>query len=243
MKSATGDPQQADGKVCLMRLRFEKLLSYAAMLAVLAAAPTAMAGTITGWTFETSAPATAGPHAAEIGTGSATGVHAGAATFSTPAGNGSARSFSSNVWAIGDYYQFTTSSATFSNIGISWEETRSGTGPSAFEVQYSTDGSTYTALPALLVPAYTVAAVTWNSGTPDATGNSNFVRDLSSITGLNNNATIGFRLVATGAAGGTAGTNRVDNFRVLDNVPEPCTAMLLGMAGFALVACSRRSIR
>jgi hypothetical protein len=226
-----------------MRRRFEKLLSYAAILAVLAVAPTALAGTITGWTFETSIPLTAGPHAAEIGTGSASGVHAGAATYSSPAGNGSAHSFSSNTWVIGDYYQFTTSSVGSSDLAITWDETRSGTGPSAFEVQYSTDGSTYTAIPAVLVPAYTVPSVTWNASTPDATGTSSFTRVLQSIPGLNNNATIGFRLVATGAAGGTAGTNRVDNFKVLDNVPEPCTAILIGMVGFALIGCSRRSIR
>src|SRR3954466_2740345 len=114
----------------MKRFRTGRLLGYAAALAVLSAAPSAMAGTIAGWTFETSIPATAGPHAAEIGSGSATGVHAGAATFSSPAGNGSTHSFSSNTWAIGDYYQFTTSSAGLSDIAITWDETRSSTGPS-----------------------------------------------------------------------------------------------------------------
>ncbi len=37
---------------------------------------------IADWTFETSQPATAGPFAPEIGLGSASGLHAGAATYS-----------------------------------------------------------------------------------------------------------------------------------------------------------------
>jgi hypothetical protein len=228
-----------------MRLKFEKLLSYAAVLAVLAAAPTAMAGTIAGWTFETSIPLTAGPFAAEVGAGSASGLHTGTSTYSSPAGNGSAHSFSSNTWTtVGDYYQFTTSSLGQSDIGISWDQTRSGTGPSAFEVQYTTDGSTYTAIPALLIPAVTVPAASpaWNSTTADPTGTTSFFRDLSSLSGLSNNGTIGFRLVSTATAA-AAGTNRVDNFKILSDVPEPCTAVLLGMVGFALAVCSRRSTR
>ena len=227
-----------------MKLNIGNLLRCATALAVLSAALSAMAATIAMWTFETSQPVTAGPHAAEVGTGSASGLHAGAATYSTPAGNGSPRSFSSNVWAIGDYYQFTSSSASLSDIVISWDETRSGTGPANFEVQYTTDGSTYQAIPALLVPAYTVPAVTWNGTTPDGTGTSSFSRDLSTITGLNNNSTIGFRLVATSAPTSTGGTNRVDNFKIATvEVPEPASAALLGMLGLALVAASRRSAR
>jgi hypothetical protein len=211
-------------------------LAAVAAVAVSYAASSAMAGTIANWTFETSIPLTAGPHAAEVGSGAATGVHAGAATYSSPAGNGSAHSFSSNTWAIGDYYQFTASSIGVSDLAIAWDETRSSTGPASFEVQYTTNGSTYQALPIALVPAYVVPAINWSAGTPDATGTTSFTRILQTIPGLNNDATIGFRLVATSAPTSAAGTNRVDNFRILSDVPEPCSLLLVlcGMAGFGL---------
>src|ERR1700742_1621680 len=54
----------------------------------------AHASIIADWTFETSQPVTAGPYSPEIGAGSASGSHAGASTYSTPAGNGSAHSYS-----------------------------------------------------------------------------------------------------------------------------------------------------
>src|SRR4051794_2744650 len=67
------------------------------------------------WTFETSAPVvTPGAGiwvtnvAAEIGTGIASGFHAGNAAYTSPAGNGSSHSFSANTWAVGDIFQFAT---------------------------------------------------------------------------------------------------------------------------------------
>src|SRR5438552_17437540 len=68
---------------------------------------------IADWTFESSLPA-GSPGAgvwitnisAEIGSGTASGWHAGASTYTSPAGNGSAHSFSSSLWAVGDLYQF-----------------------------------------------------------------------------------------------------------------------------------------
>src|SRR3954452_6518089 len=70
--------------------------------------------TAAGFNFETSAlplnavnvtaPAV-GPLVAESGVGSPFGSPLASNTaYSSPAGNGSARSFSSNNWAIGDYY-------------------------------------------------------------------------------------------------------------------------------------------
>lgn len=174
--------------------------------------------TLANWTFETSVPTTSGPHAAELGlnagSGSpANGFHASASVvYSNPVGNGSTESFSSTFWAIGDYYQFQTNTVGFENITISWDQTRSSTGPANFLVQYSTDGSVFTNIPALLVPAYTVPVVTWSSTTPEAAATSSFSRDLSTISALNNDGSIFLRLTAASAPGGTAGTNRVDNF-------------------------------
>ena len=90
------------------------------------------------WTFETSLPATAGPHAAEgginAGAGSpASGFHASASVvYSNPAGNGSAESFSSTFWSVGDYWQFSTSSVGYTDIHLAWDQASSNTGPRDF---------------------------------------------------------------------------------------------------------------
>ena len=144
------------------------------------------------WTFESSQPATAGPFAAESGTNAATsnatGLHAdGAAVYSSPAGNGSSHSFSSNTWGVGDYYQFTTSTLGQKGILLNFDQTSSNTGPRDFQVAYSTDGtiftnvgSTYTVLPNG-DPSPGFSSLTYH---PDYTS----AIDLSGITALNNQA-------------------------------------------------------
>src|SRR5438105_15687052 len=92
-----------------------------ALALVFSGAPSAQAQ-IAQWTFETSAPTTAGPIAPEVGSGSASGSHAGAAVYSSPAGNGSVHSYSANTWAVGDYWQFQTSTLGSSGISLSWDQ-------------------------------------------------------------------------------------------------------------------------
>ena len=63
------------------------------------------------------------------------------AVWSNPAGNGSAKSLSSNNWATGDYYQFTLtiSDSEFSGLGLSvyrFDQTGSNTGPKDFQLSY-----------------------------------------------------------------------------------------------------------
>ena len=139
------------------------------------------AATIANWTFETSIPTTAGPLAPESGSGTGTSVHVTPNSFSNPSGNGSAESWNSDSWAIGDYYQFQVSTAGLSDIGFSWDQTRSSAGPGQpaptspnFRLQFSTDGSSFTN-----VVDYLVQALTWNSTT--ATVASQFSQDLSSF--------------------------------------------------------------
>lgn len=177
------------------------------------------------WTFETSAPvlnnsATITGILAEDGlqanTATASGSHASADTdYSSPAGNGSAKSFSSNTWASGDYYQFSLSSTGFSDIKITWDQMGSNTGPASFILQYSTDGTNFTQYGTAL-PIINDA---WSATTPKTT--SSYSADLSAITSLNNATTLFFRItVATGSPsinGGviaTGGTGRVDNVKV-----------------------------
>jgi len=218
-------------------------------LALLAAgfAP-AFAQIITSWTFETSLPATAGPFAAEVGTGSALGLHAGASTYSSPVGNGSTHSFSSNTWAIGDYYQFQTATTGFSGIAVSWDQTSSNTGPAGFKLAYSTDGTNFTDFASYNVIANSatpIGAGAWTGATVNSAYRFNY--DLSAISALNSQAAVYFRLVDTntmpagaGSTFGAGGTNRVDNFTI-SAIPEPSTyALLLGFAGFAGALLRRR---
>ena len=104
-------------------------LCLVAVLCVLSVAEMARAVPIATWTFETSIPATAGPFSPEVGNGSALGVHAGATVYSSPAGNSSARSFSSTLWAVGDYYQFQVNTtglyANTTQLGSDFEQYRS----------------------------------------------------------------------------------------------------------------------
>lgn len=180
---------------------------------------------ITQWTFETSVPTTAGPHAAEVGTGNAIGFHTTATTYSNPSGNGSLESFSSNGWlTVGDYYQFETSSAGYAGLTLTWDQTRSGTGPSAFDALWSTDGSTWNTLGSYVVPA-----VSWSSGAPADPPATTFTYALPA--GADNQPNLYLRLSLTTAVAAAAGTNRIDNVTL---TPEPMTLALLGLSGLAM---------
>jgi hypothetical protein len=206
------------------------------------------------WTFEINTPAdladstTISGIAADIGNGTASGVHASAVSdWSTPAGNGSANSLSVNNWGVGDYFQFQVSTLGYTGIGLSFDQTSSSTGPRDFELAYSTDGSLFT-----VHPPYTVLQ---NGLTPNASWNGttsssaySFSFDLSGVSALDNQATVFLRLVNTSTTavnGNTValtGTDRVDNFTVFSPVPEPSTAVLAilgGLLGFAFLRRKR----
>jgi hypothetical protein len=219
----------------------------AALMLGLGVAP-AHAAVITQWTFETSLPATAGPFAAEFGTGSASGFHAGATTYSTPAGNGSAHSYSSNTWAIGDYYQFTASTLGFSGISLSWDQVGSATGPRDFKLAYSTNGTTFSDF-----ASYSLSSAITSWSTTVVNAGSALSQNLASITALSNQATVYFRLIDNSTVsinGGTvaaAGTGRVDNFTIngtaMSAVPLPPAMLLLGagLSAFGVVGRRRKA--
>ena len=191
---------------------------------MLLASPLAFASTLAKWTFETSQPSGT-PGAGiwitnivpEIGSGTASGLHAGNAVYTSQVGNGSAKSLSSTLWAVGDFYQFAVSTVAFQSISVSFDQISSGTGPGRFVLQYSTDGVTFTQFGS---STYTVvSSPSWSSTTTNTTTTA-FSFDLSSVTALNNASIVYFRLVdasttsAGGGTVGTSGTDRVDNFAV-----------------------------
>ncbi len=206
--------------------------------------------TLATWTFEgvtTSSTAgstlsiSTGSPIADVGALTAGSVvsafHASATTaYSTPVGNFSAKSLSSNNWDVGDYYQFKVATTGYNGISISWDQNGSGTGPAPFKVQYSTTvggASGYTDFYTYTIPnnpsstPTAGAAFSW-SGTLLTTPLTSFTKDLSSITDLNNKSEVYFRLVCTaktpiGATSsfGIAGSGRIDNFKVTAQTTIP----------------------
>ena len=173
------------------------------------------------------------------GTMLSSGHAAAATTYSTPAGNGSTYSFSSNNWAIGDYYQVSVSTIGYSGVSISWDQTRSGTGPATFDAVMSVDGGTnwttilagYSVVQAGLAGTNTTS---WNTVTPQA----GFTLTAVASAAANGQANVLFRLRST-VTTAAAGTNRVDNIVVSGTaIPAPGAIALLGVAG--LVGARRR---
>ena len=103
-----------------------------------------------------------------------------AAVFSSPVGNGSSKSFSANTWSQGDYYQYQLSTIGYTNISVSWDQTRSSTGPSNFDFAWSTNGTDFT----IALDNYTVYSSTWGSSTPILTNS--YAVDLTLASALNN---------------------------------------------------------
>ena len=212
------------------------------------------AQTLARWTFETSPPAdlanstTISGILADVGTGTASGVHASAgADWTTPTGNGSANSLSANEWAVGDYFQFSLSTLGYQGITVGWAQVSSATGPGEFKFAYQINGGgftdylNYTVLPN---QAGAPGLGAWG-GVTEILGY-NFSVDLSAVTALDNVASVDFRLIMTTTADAVppgavaaAGTDRVDNFTV-SVVPEPATATLLGL-GLAACLIRRRN--
>lgn len=213
----------------------------------MAFAAAASAQLIAGWTIDTGLPTGTGLPiqssytygAAESGAlaGSAStslfGVHANPETaWTSPAGNGSQYSLSSNRWASGDYYQIDLSTSGFSNIAVSWDQARSSTGPQFFDLMYSTDGGAnwVTALAGyeVLRSGGGGAPGTWSSSTYDPQYTSTFVFGAE----LDDQATLSIRFMAASEPSGISGSNRIDNIFV-ESIPAPGAIAVLGLAGLA----------
>ncbi|HKQ49417.1 MAG TPA: PEP-CTERM sorting domain-containing protein [Phycisphaerae bacterium] len=227
-----------------------KSIIVVAVAALFCIASSARATLLAEWTFETSIPTTAGPHAAEgglnAGGGSpASGLHAsGATAYSNPVGNATVESFSSTNWAVGDYWQFCTATNTglgYEDIIFSWDQVSSNTGPRDFELQYNVNGGGYTTFGSTYVVLANAAPNNWASGGPYVAA-THYSVDLSSVAALNNAASICIRLVnnstvsANGSTVAGTGTDRVDTVQVnATEVPEPTTLALLGLGALGMI--------
>jgi len=194
----------------------------------------------------------------------ASGLHATAATYSTPAGDldptiaalapgasgpglpgssaanasPSVHSFSANNWSVGDYWSFTTSTLGYTGVSISFDQAGSATGPANFGLSYSINSGAFTSF-----ATYSVLLSAWNTTTVQPSS-------LAFAGGgaFDNANSITFRLIdlnTTSINGGTVasgGTDRVDNFTVVGVVPEPTSLALAGLGGLsALLALRRKS--
>lgn len=208
------------------------------------------ADTVAQWTFETTSGSITGAGtsltgiAAETGSGTASQVHASSATYSSPAGNGSAHSFSANTWAVGDYTQFQLSTVGFHGLTLTYDQISSSTGPRDWNLSYSLDGSSYTQIGSTYqVLANAAPNPTWNVTT--ASSLYTYTYNLGSL--VDDSSTVFFRITdvdTTSANGGTvasAGTDRIDNFTVATTpVPEPAFGAFAALASAAGLIRLRR---
>jgi hypothetical protein len=231
-------------------------LSLAAIVASTACVASASADLVVGWTMPTAFPtgtgnvptgtsyippmATGAPAGqANVGTNTAgsqlSAVHAlAASTYTSPAGNGSQYSFSSNNWSENDYYEarFSTVGAGTSGLSVSWDQARSSTGPSVFNLIMSVNGGTsWTTLSA----GYTVlqsggggAPGTWST----SSYNSNYTSTVSLGASADEQSLVILRWVSTQTTA-ASGSNRIDSIFVNNAVPAPGAVALLGVAGLA----------
>ncbi len=144
------------------------------------------------------------------------GNHASAASsWINSGGNGSLTSLSGNNWAVGDYYQFQTSTLGFNAVYVSLDQTGSNTGPRDFQLSYSADGINFTNFGSVYSLTNTNA---WSTTIYKPEHTRSF--DLSSVPGIAGQPMVYFRVSNTSTVSlvngivGTGGTSRIDNFSV-----------------------------
>ena len=131
--------------------------------------------------------------------------------------------------------QFAVNTTGYQNVIVSWDQRHSNTAANTFRFQYSTNGTTFIdSTQFTFTPAATGTGDTWYNGRSV---------NLSSISGVNNNAQFAFRVVAEFAPTtsgylasrststyGPTGASRFDMVTVnATAVPEPTSMALLSM--------------
>lgn len=212
------------------------------------------------WDFETNTPAdftgsTLPNYNADSGSGVGTGFHTSASSvWNTPIGNGTANGLKVNNWSAGDYYQFSVSTVDYENIVVTWDQVATATtAPLGFTLSYSVDGSSFTAFTTYTLHAgsgsihFTDNSTGSNWNASKTADNTSYSYDLSSLSLLDDQTTVYFRLIANSSGSLTNSAVIVDNFLVQGSlistsaVPEPSTyALLAGVVALGLAALNRR---
>jgi hypothetical protein len=190
--------------------------------------------TVAEWNFENAAKRVAPnlPYTADAGTAANVNTAplslAGGPVFTAwVAGSGGGGTFApnSNMWtAAGDkYWQTVLNTTGYANLLLSSRQQSSNTGPRNFQVEYSLNGSTWTAVPGAAI----VVANNFNSGV---------LTNIALPAACNNQPTLYLRWlqVGTTAVNGSpvagAGTNRIDDIRITGAAPVSGSGTAAGAA-------------
>jgi hypothetical protein len=213
------------------------------LAASLASASLCPAATVAAWSFEspnvppTVTGTTLNGLLPDVGSGTASGVHANAATtFTSGVGNGSASSLRADQWAAGDYWQFHVSTVGFAHIHLGFDMiTSPGSSATNFTLAYSLDGTSFSTYNSNVA----IRFGTWNASSPNPLCNLSF--DLTSRTALDGAPEVYFRLTDNLREVRPTGTVSLDNVLITATaVPEPSARTLVGGAG-ALLWLMRRA--
>lgn len=240
-------------------------MNHRLVLAALAAAAIAPAHAVvvTQWNFNSAIPdgsTASGTTTPSIGAGVASVIGGATSNFASGEASGGSSdpvTVDDSGWNTANYaaqgtgdktrgVQFMVSTLGLASVSVQWDQRLSNTASRYTQFQVTTDGATF----------QDVASGLFAAPAGDAWFNGRTV-DLSGVAGVANNASFGFRIVATFAPGtsayaaasptgtyGAAGTNRFDMVTVLATpVPEPgtVTLMLAGLAAVGLRARRRQA--
>ena len=227
---------------------------FAIAFTLLVASTAAQSQTLTQWNFNSVPPdasTATGSLLPSVGSGTATLVGT-TGTFSSGVGSTDPAAIDNSGWGTTGYatqgtgdrtrgVQFNVSTVGFNLIAVSWDQRLSNTAARSAQFQYSLNGTNFNDFGAVF------------SGSPGDVWYNNRSVDLSSVTGVGNNANFAFRVVAafepltsayaaatTTSTYSTAGTWRFDQVSVTA-VPEPGTyaMMLAGLAMIGFMAARR----
>ncbi len=128
---------------------------------------------------------------------------------------GSSTSITGFATGSTNYFQFQLGGVgSFQNYQVYFQAQRSGTGPTAADLQYSTDGTNFTSFQTVVVPTAFAPSGAFNF-------------DLSAISAIEGQTNVYFRIVASGGSNAT-GTFRIDNFQVQGQLATSANSSIAG---------------